>query len=160
MTSSRSCTSVRAFRSMTSRPSFSSASPHPPVLPCRICIQPTIALSGVRLSCESDDSVVYQCVAPASNESIKYDSNLILGAQANKGVPRKRMGANEMSEIVGLMGRLTKGDGPESQSEKTYEFPALYISIRNRRVDEFWNTRWRAFVATSGRCGSAGDRPF
>ena len=28
---------------------------------------------------------------------------------------------------------------PASHSEKTYGFPALYISIRNRRVDEFWD---------------------
>ena len=39
---------------MTSSPSFSSASVQPPsVPPCRICIQPTIALSGVRISCDS-----------------------------------------------------------------------------------------------------------
>ena len=35
-----------------------------------------------------------------------------------------------------------------------------YIGIRNRRVDEFWNTGWRAFVATTGTCRTAGDRPF
>ena len=49
---------------------------------------------------------------------------------------------------------------PENHSDKTYEFPALYISIRNRRVDEFWNTGWRAFVTTTGTCRSAGHRPF
>ena len=47
-------------------------------------------------------------------------------------------------------------NGPASHSEKTYDFSALYISIRNRGVDEFWNTGWRAFVTTTGTCRSAG----
>ena len=33
-------------------------------------------------------------------------------------------------------------------------------SVRNRRVDEFWDAGWRAFVTTTGTCRSAGRRPF
>ena len=41
---------------------------------------------------------------------------------------------------------------PAYHSEKTYDFSALYICVRDRRVDEFWDAGWRAFVTTTGTC--------
>ena len=38
------------------------------------------------------------------------------------------------------------------QSEKTYGFSALYMSVRIRRVDEFWNAARRSFIG--------GHRPY
>jgi hypothetical protein len=39
---------------------------------------------------------------------------------------------------------------PAYNSEKTYDFSALYISVRNGCMDEFWNAGSRAFVAITG----------
>ena len=49
---------------------------------------------------------------------------------------------------------------PAHHSEKTYDFSALYICVRNRRVDEFWNAGWRRFGTITGTCRSAGRRLF
>ena len=43
-------------------------------------------------------------------------------------------------------------NGHQSQSEKTYGFSALYMSVRIRRVDEFWNAARRSFIG--------GHRPY
>ena len=51
-------------------------------------------------------------------------------------------------------------DQPGYQSEKTYDFSALYISVRNRRIDEFWDAGSRAFVTTTGISRSTGHRTF
>jgi hypothetical protein len=34
-------------------------------------------------------------------------------------------------------------NGPRSHSEKSYEFPTLYIRVGDRGVDEFWDGGWR-----------------
>jgi hypothetical protein len=49
---------------------------------------------------------------------------------------------------------------PPSHSEKRYDFSALYISVRQRRSDEFWNPGSRAFVATTETHTYAGRRRF
>ena len=61
---------------------------------------------------------------------------------------------------VGLTEHFAGHDQPGYQSEKTYDFSALYISVRNRRIDEFWDAGSRAFVTTTGISTSAGHRPF
>jgi hypothetical protein len=43
--------------------------------------------------------------------------------------------------IVRSATRFTMAEGPESQSEKTNEFSTLHICVRNRRIDEFWNSQ-------------------
>jgi hypothetical protein len=52
-------------------------------------------------------------------------------------------------------GILQSRHRPESHSEKRYAFSAHEISVRDRRIDEFWNAGWRLFVTTAGRAESS-----
>jgi hypothetical protein len=57
--------------------------------------------------------------------------------------------------------RISRGKtSPVYHSEKTYDISELYVCVRHRHVDEFWNAKWRAFVTTVGTCWSPGRRPF
>ena len=66
----------------------------------------------------------------------------------------------QIRKIVRLPERFAGFTGPPNHSEKTDDFSALYICVRDGRVDEFWDAEWRAFVTTAGTCKSAGGRPF
>jgi hypothetical protein len=63
-------------------------------------------------------------------------------------------------KTVDLTERFSSKSSPASQSEKAYDFPALFICVRDQRVDEFWDEGWMAFVTTTGTRRSAGRGPF
>jgi hypothetical protein len=49
--------------------------------------------------------------------------------------------ANGLSSFAEMFRALS---GRAAQSEKTYDFSALYICVRDHCIDEFWHTlRWR-----------------
>src|SRR6476646_517331 len=66
----------------------------------------------------------------------------------------------ECRKSLGCRGVSQGKTSPAYHSEKTYDFPALYICVGHQRVDEFWDAGWMAFVTTTGSCRSARCRPF
>src|SRR5262245_27058753 len=74
----------------------------------------------------------------------RRDMQLTLGAQGRTDIGCERGTDRGSSKMVPLPRRFGAAHTLKSQSEKSDEFFALYISVRYRHVDEFWNAEKRA----------------